>query len=179
MSVLNVLLQFDGKHTAPLEPLTSIAPQGDVFVEELFVFCFHDTVSVQVAATWVLKQRLANGDSWDEAHWDQLTQRLIEPTYWEVSLHLLQMLCDAGPQANETLSKRSRPLTKQIERLASDSNKFVRAWAVSLLVRMAESQKRLRNLAKERVIQSEQDESAAVRARMRRLRKEAKWLDTH
>jgi hypothetical protein len=171
VNLIESLRKFDGKRTSELERLSvSMARTADS-VAQLLAVAEHDDATVQVGATWILKRWLEEGVPHVEGSAADFVRLLKRATDWEVQLHLLQMLASL-PVPAKSLSM----LKKLLPRLLMDDNKFIRAWSLSLLAAMADQSQALRQDVISTIQIAENDDAAAVRARIRQIRKRYQWL---
>ncbi|MCA9066440.1 MAG: hypothetical protein KDA96_25405 [Planctomycetaceae bacterium] len=170
MNLIEALQNFDGKRTSELERLSASLPRNDDSVAQLLAVAEHDDTTVQVGSTWILKRWLEEGSPQVEKSAANLVRLLKHATYWEVRLHLLQMLTSLRVPAR-SLSGLKRLLT----RLLTDDNKFVRAWSLSVLAEIADQSEAMRRDVISTIEDAENDEAASVRARVRQIQKRYKW----
>lgn len=173
MSLLAKLRSFDGKHTAVLEQLSDTLPRNIDSVAQLLMIAEHDDTKMQVAATWLLKQWHEEGVPEIAIAVADLIQIAKDATYWEVRLHLLQLLASIHIPASSMPT-----LRKLLPGLMADENKFVRAWAISVFAAMGDQNDSLRKKVGSVLVDAENDEAASVRARVRQLRKKYRWART-
>ncbi|HKS08555.1 MAG TPA: hypothetical protein VJS13_03350 [Pyrinomonadaceae bacterium] len=97
---------------------------------------------------------------------------LAEVKDWESKLNLCQMLqhvrIPKGSQGN---------VAWFLERCLAEPNKFLRAWAYSGFYELAKQYREYRQLALNHLDRGEREQSAAVKARIRNIRKAMKGLD--
>lgn len=172
IELLRELGEFDGKRTSELERLSVSMARSDDSVAQLLAVAEHEDTTLQVGATWILKRWLEEGVPQVEKSAADLVQLLNRVTYWQVQLHLLQMLASIRVPA-KSLSM----LKKRLPGLLIDDNKFVRAWSLSLLAEIADQSEALRQDVISRIQAAENDDAAAVRARIRQIRKRYKWAN--
>lgn len=171
MNLIESLRKFDGRRTSELERLSSSMSRNDDSVVQLLAAAEHDETTVQVGSTWILKRWLEEGVPEVEDMAANLVRLLKSATYWEVRLHLLQML------ASIRVPARSLPeLKRLLPILLTDDNKFVRAWALSVLAEIADQSDAMRKDVISTIQDAENDEAASVRARVRQLQKRYKWI---
>lgn len=170
VSLIESLQKFDGKRTSELERLSDSMPRNGDFVAQLLAYAEHDDTVVQVGSTWILKRWLQEGVPQVEKSAAALVQLLKHATYWEVRLHLLQML------ASLRVPSRTVPgLKKLLPGLLVDDNNFVRAWALSVLAELADQQETMRKDVILTIRDAANDDAASVRARVRQIQKRYKW----
>lgn len=170
MSLIESLRKFDGKRTAELERLSDSMPRNDDSVAQLLALAEHDDTTVQVGSTWILKRWLEEGVCQVEKAAATFVQLLKHATYWEVRLHLLQMLVSLRVPAR-TVPR----LTTLLPNLLVDDNKFVRAWALSVLAGIADQRESMREEVLSTIQVAANDDAASVRARVRQIQKRYKW----
>ena len=170
MSLIESLRRFDGKRTTELERLSASMSRNDDSVDQLLAAAEHDEKTVQVGSTWILKRWVEEGVPEVEGMGANLVRLLKSAPYGEVRLHLLQMLTSIRVPA------RSLPeLKRLLPILLTDDNKFVRAWALSVLAEIADQSDAMRKNVILTIQDAENDEAASVRARVRQLQKHYKW----
>ena len=140
--------------------------RNDDSVAQLMAVAEHDDTTVQVGATWILKRWLEEGVPQVERSAANLVQLLNYATYWEVRLHLLQMLASLRIPARSLSG-----LKRLLPSLLMDDNKFVRAWALSVLAEIADQSETLRQDVISTIQDAENDDAASVRARVRQIQK--------
>ncbi|NJN79212.1 MAG: hypothetical protein HC797_01335 [Anaerolineales bacterium] len=137
---------------------------------QLLAIAEHEHTTMQVGATWILKRWLEEGVPQVERLAANLVRLLKDATYWEVQLHLLQML------ALLRIPARSLSVLKSLlPSMLMDDNKFVRAWALSVLAEIADQNEALRQDVIFTLHDAENDGNASVRARLRQIQKRYKW----
>ena len=171
MSLIESLRHFDGKRTSDLERTSASMPRNDESVAELLAVAEHDDTTVQVGATWILKRWLEEGVPQIERSAADLVRLLKHATYWEVRLHLLQMLARLHIPARSVSG-----LMSLLPSLLMDENKLVRAWALSVLAEIADQNEALRQDIITIILAAENDAAASVRARLRQIQKRHKWI---
>ncbi len=170
MDLIAAIREFDGKHTLPLEQINTELPRNADSLKQLLVLALHDEIKIQIGATWILKQWHDSGEPLVEHSTEALVKALKATSHWEVQLHLLQILSQIQIPPNLF-----RVLKKRLQTLIGADNKFVRAWTLSAVATMANQKDSYRDDAIALLEQAEQDGSAAVRARVRQVRKRFAW----
>ncbi|QDU73118.1 hypothetical protein Pan97_00850 [Bremerella volcania] len=170
MEILNSLRKFDGKHTDVLEQLAARVPRDQESLAQLLAAAEHDDKAIQVAATWLLKRWSDESEPLVESCAADLIALLRISSYWEVQLHLLQILSVVSLPRGSIAA-----LKKVLPDLASDENKLVRAWTCSVFAAIGDCQPRFQKDALEVLSRAEEDEAASVRARVRQIRKCYRW----
>jgi len=173
MSLATKLGTFDGKHTDTLETLTTQLHPTAPLLRELCEIARSDEVTLQTAATWLLKRFQENGVSFSSAQIDNCLALLDQVTYWEAKLHLLQMLPEFVISADW-----QNTLYDILKKCLKDDNKFVRAWSYNGLFKLAQQHPQLRTEVAELLVRGQQEEAASVRARIRNIIKTSQWVNT-
>lgn len=170
MNWLESLRSFDGKKTQVLEGLATSLPREPATVAWLFEQLKLREVRVQIGVTWILNRWSQEGTLVGELEWSTIRKCLEQNAHWEISLHLLQLL--SRTPLDQAVAKR---LGAAMERLTEDENKMVRAWACSAFAAAAEAYGPFREACLQRLAAGEVDQAAAVKARIRQIRKQYKW----
>jgi HEAT repeat protein len=170
VNLIHTLQDFDGKRTVVLERLNATLPRNESSMAQLLAVAEHDDTTLQVGATWILKRWFEDGEPLIERSVSNLVQLLKHASYWEVRLHLLQILAFV-PIPTRSLSV----LKKVLHEFLTNENKFVRAWALSVFASIADQNESLRSDALSMLQSAEHDEAASVRARVRQIHKRFKW----
>ena len=170
MNLLRSLQAFDGKQTGVLEQISSTLRRDPRTVAELLKAAEHDDARLQVAATWILKRWVDEGEPAVQERTPQLAHALTHAADWQSQLHLLQALALLQiPQPAVP------PLTRALAPLITHTNRFLRAWSLSVYARIAEDHEPLREKVLKLLGNAEHDDAAAVRARVRQIRKRIRW----
>jgi HEAT repeat protein len=170
MNLIMSLRRFDGKRTADLERLSLSMSRSPASVAQLLAFAEHDDTTVQVGATWILKRWLEEGVPEVERSAEDLVELLPHATDWRVQLHVLQML----PSLRISMAS-LKILTTVLPGLVMHENKFVRAWALSGLVALADQSNELRQDVVSAITDAEDDPAPSVRVRVRQIQKCYTW----
>ncbi len=118
----------------------------------------------EVSATWLIKRYLEEQPCVGPAVSSQIADLLPKMVEWEAQLHILQCM-----QFLDLSCVRVCSLRPAVLALLSSSNKLVRAWAYDALYRLAGLGHSEAETDTLRIKTAVEDESAAVRARIRRL----------
>lgn len=170
MNILASLRTFDGKHTDILEQLNATLPRNDNSLEELLAIATHDNVQLQVGSTWILKRWHDEGEPIIETRIPTFVEVLIHAEYWEVRLHMLQILATISIPPNIAAA-----LKKTLRKLLTEDNKFVRGWAYSVFASIGDQDSSCRKQILSLLNEAENDEAASVKARVRQIRKRYSW----
>ncbi len=170
-SLIDALSSFDGKRIDTLKAIAESFPVTPQLLIQLCELTQSEERKMQSASTWLLRRYHQAGAELSPQQTAQLLQVLLRDAYWEVRLHVLQLLGDLCIPP-EFVAALWAALIKQIE----DRNKLIRAWSYNGLALLAHHYESYRNEALSSLAHGEQDEAASVRARIRQIRKSFKWL---
>ena len=158
------IADFDGRHVAPLENLSSrLDPSGATF-RDLIAKCLGGDASARVAASWILRRLLERGAVPPPGALDRLIASMGRIEDWETRLHLAQSFQWLAPSEAQALTA-ARTL---VDWFGSEKN-FVRAWACDALWRLGLRHPCLAAEARRIAALAEEDPAASVRARARNL----------
>ena len=172
MRYLETLREFDGKHVEPLQEIVVSGEADDGALHEMLMLSDHDEPGVATAATWVVKQWADRGRGFTREQVRELQRLLKVDAPWEAQLHLLQIL-----SRKDILLAPTKKLEKTLLGLVDSSNKFVQAWNLSVLAKLAEQTPALREPCVAALAAAESGGTAAVRARVRKVRKSHDWAN--
>ena len=119
-----------------------------------------------ISVTWLLKHHLSRGGQLDPVLHGRMLSMLDATEEWEAKLHILQCIPFLAIHA-EIVSD----LHETIINLTRHTNAFIRAWALSGLHSLSLQYPEYRQDTEERLSRAMTRDSAAVRARIRRIRK--------
>lgn len=170
MDILAEIAAFDGKHTDVLETLGARLVPEPPIIQELCEIAQRDEAKFQAAATWLLKRFQEGRASFSSTHVVDILNLFNHVTYWEARLHLLQMLPEFTIPATQ-----KELLHRVLLDGLNDTNKFVRAWSYQGLASLAEQYDEFRAEVIGLLEVAQQEEAASVKARIRNIRKKAKW----
>jgi hypothetical protein len=166
MSIREELEQFDGKHTNVLEGILSSYRPTNSLIESLVTLVADKEPKIQTGATWLLKRLAENQVHFKSEHLMALFGSLAELTHWISKLHVCQMLQYVViPEESET------SIAWFLERNLGDENKFLRAWSYNGFYELARQHKKYIPYVLEELERGEADKAAAVKARIRNIRK--------
>lgn len=171
MGLKTRLAEFDGKQTGPLVALAEELKPDAKTIARLLAIASGGNERLQVASTWVVKRWVDAGIDLSPANRVSVARCLQTARYWEVRLHLLQIL---SVTSIDTASAES--LMPTLAQLGDDSNKLVRAWSISSMARVAGDHPHYQSQVRERIEDAEHDDAGSVRARVRKLKKLYGWL---
>lgn len=119
----------------------------------------------QIEATWLIKKWLETSRTPDAATSAEILELLVLDADWQAHLHLLQCIRLLDLSQAPVVGLRESVLVK-----LTSPNKFVRAWAYDGLFRLAQLQHPDAAADLIRISDAAQNESPAVRARIRKLK---------
>lgn len=164
VDVLDCLRSFDGKKVAAMAEFCDrrkpTADEINVLVE---VSCSGEP-KPRVAATWMLKRYIEQSVSLSRNQVSRLLRGWSDWNDWEATLHLLQIF-----GAIEIPRKLLSATWDHCQNLTQHDNKMVRAWALHGLAHISLREPEYQSEALLQCHASLDDESAAVRARARKL----------
>lgn len=121
-----------------------------------------------VPASWLLLSLMRDGGALTRAQAAALVRLLPRVRANDARLHLCQSV------AHLEVPKRSaEPLARFLRNAATDEHKFLRAWAVDGLYRLAQMHSEYRRESRDLLDRASRDPAASVRARVRRIVREA------
>jgi hypothetical protein len=164
------LRQFDGKQVKSLERLAVQLQKTPASIDQLLTLSGSDNPRMQTAATWILKRLQERGVSLTAAQSRDVFRLLGRVPHWEAKLHLLQMLGELKIPA-----RNAARLFEIFETDTRDPNKLVRAWSYNGLSVIGEQHEKYRADVTALLENSQHDEAASVRARVRQIRKTSAW----
>ena len=170
-SLIDALSSFDGKRIDTLKAIAESFPVTPQLLIQLCELTQSEERKMQSASTWLLRRYHQAGAQLSPQQTAQLLQVLLQGSYWEARLHVLQMLDELCIPAELV-----EPLWTALIGQTCDQNKFIRAWAINGLVVLADQSEQYRDKALALLLQAEVDVAASVRARIRRIRKAFRWL---
>jgi hypothetical protein len=179
VNVFECLQEFDGKNTIMLAEYCDRGKPSLDELKSLVDVCCSAEQRLRIAATWMLKRYGERGDPLPEAQVPRLLRCWNCWDDWESTLHLLQMLGNLkipDPLVEATWNH-CRALAncdnKRSDNKRSDNklndNKMVRAWALNGLAQVSLQRSGYRSEALQKCRKALEDDSAAVRARARKL----------
>ncbi len=156
--------QWDGKSAAAIGAVYDQFGDDPAFAATLVDLCA--LPPLQKGATWLLKRHLEQGNALDDAQTAQLFAQLGELKHWASQLHVLQSLPYLTIPASQKAAVEAFVRAGLMQRKT-----FVRAWAYNGLYELAVRYPEYRAEAEEAFVQALQEESASVKARIRRIMK--------
>ncbi len=166
-AVRRQLLNFDGRATAQLEAAAADLNLSPSYADALLRLAGEGEVKLEVGATWLLKRLRDSGHAWTPEQHRGLLDLVFSVTAPDALLHLLQVL---EPALIE--SRRRVRFVEHLFDLTQHDNGFVRAWSFGLLVKMVRLTPSRAATIERMLERAETSESASVKARIRRARKE-------
>lgn len=137
------------------------------FVPELLELTEDENPKLQAIASWLLRRGIEGGLEFGRRDWQTWMSHLPALTQWAARLHF----CQAYHSAAIPLSDSARAA---LEVWCGGENAFVRAWAMSALVRDASLRGGEESRIESIVAQALADPAASVRARARQVVKSLK-----
>ena len=169
MDIPKKLRSYDGKRVAPFRAVADAVAEGrdrgEEAVGHLVELAARDEVELQVGATWVLKNLAERGVAPRERETAALLRLLHRPLPPDALLHLLQTLPHMDLPAGE-----EHALHRALLMLIESDRAFVRAWAYNGLGLLAALNAGFRHEVERLFDRAAPTETAAVRARIRRMR---------
>ena len=161
------LASFDGKHVDILEEiLSSVNPTKSV-INELISLTADPDYKTQSGSTWLLKNWAETGLEFTSAQLKALLATLPDITFWEAKLHICQML------QNIRIPKEcDRILVWFLDRNLQDENKYLRAWTYSGFYELSLQFPEYNDHVRQILDEGETEKAAAVKARIRNIRKQ-------
>lgn len=162
MTLSEQLAHWDGKAVDILEFLYQQKCTSDDFIHQLV--CLTVDKHCSVAATWLLKYHVDKGGVFDPKEVTILYSHCSLFSSWQAKLHVLQVLHVMPIQYAE-----KAVLEHFLRSCLSDENKFLRAWAYNGLYLFAKQYPQYQNEATAFFKLAMRDESASVKARVRKI----------
>lgn len=168
--LIQCLLQFDGKHVAPLKQALAAAVVDD-FVPLADYFGHKDAV-MQTGSTWLVKGALEKQKDVPTETIEALYLAASQYTHWEPKLHALQSVQYLDfEQVNREKVAAALPV------LSDDKKTLVQVWALDADVRLhIENESQLYRL-RQKLNMALETGAASLKARARHLKNEFKALD--
>ncbi|MCA9288353.1 MAG: hypothetical protein KDA05_07205 [Phycisphaerales bacterium] len=162
---------YDGTSVAVLEQIASAHRDDPRYLDLVFEAATAEPMDADHAprsgAIWLLRNAHRQGAAFPPAQVKRLVALIPLLTHWEQALNLLQIL-DAVPiPANNR-----RAVLAFAESSASDANTLVRAWAISVLLKVGRTLNAERDRIDQIADEALRTDKASVRARIRRAREE-------
>ncbi|MEM9055100.1 MAG: hypothetical protein AAGB16_07225 [Pseudomonadota bacterium] len=155
---------FDGKSVTILSELNA---RYDLIAEttHYLIELFDDAdENIQRGSTWIMLERIKSGTKLSDDNWSALAKRISNITDWQAALHVLQ--CLSQQSCPRDLAVIFSDFTN---RYLDHERPFLRAWSISALHTLSQSNPDLVEAAKRAVETGHLDQAASVRARLRHL----------
>jgi len=167
-TLLHTCSTFNGKDTLPLEAL-ALEHEGDAgYLDAVFGVAEKPASEMEsIAATWLLLRRFRKDADGAQAHADRLAGLLPGAVHHDARLHVIQCLDRAAGGFNAPARTR---LAKTLRPDLEHDRPFVRAWALSVLARLAMDTPTIRGWVGEAIEDAEENGKASLKARVRQLR---------
>lgn len=161
--------QFDGKSTQAFRKVADRDPSESDWAEVVRLAGDPDP-RCQIGATWVVKHWLDSGCPLPEPVGRELLTLVGYFDAPTATLHVLQVFDRLPIEAVD-----SELIIGRLEALSEADHTFVRAWAFSAMVVLANRYEGLRESVLDRIELARTEDSASVRARLRQMSKKYKW----
>ena len=163
--LLQALRAFDGKAVSMLsEARMRFGGQPD-FLSELVALIGSQEGAVSDGATWLIKNCAESGVVPGPRQVAAIVARLDAVATWPAALHLLQTA-----EYFAFTPDQARRFAEWATRFQGHERPFLRAWSMSALQHAAKRAPDLAPLAEAALVLAEEDGSASVRARARKIR---------
>ncbi|HJT65559.1 MAG TPA: hypothetical protein VJ749_03845 [Pyrinomonadaceae bacterium] len=160
------LERLDGGPTGTFDTFLSEHRPSEAMIDELVLLLTADEAKIHRQVTALLKRLAENGTHFTSEQRRAIFDSLAEIKDWESKLHLCQMLQHVQiPKASQA------NVAWFLERCLSEPNKFLRAWAYHGFYELAKQHRAYRQLALDHLDRAEREQSAAVKPRIRNIRK--------
>jgi hypothetical protein len=170
-AIRRVCSAFDGKDIVPLEAF-ALEREGEAgYLAGVFGVAEKPKSEMEsVAATWLLLRRFRRDDDGAAEHAGRLAGLLGGAGHPDARLHVIQCLDRAAAGGGFDAAGRKK-LAKALRGDLEHERPFVRAWALSVLARLAAETPSVREWVGEAVEDAEANGKASLKARVRQLRK--------
>lgn len=165
-TVLERVLEFDGKATASLEAACTAVGRDFNGFAQLFDLAASKDSRLQIAATWAIRKLLELGAEMTAKYCTTFIETAAQQTAWEAQLHIVQSVQFIR---NESLD--TQKLAAIISPWHKAKRPFLRAWTLDALCHLAQQNPSLKDSAAALLANAEEDPAASVRARARNLKK--------
>lgn len=159
---------YDGRHTDLLERIAADHTGEPGWIDALLDAAEPPEGTARSGAIWLLRHARRRHQDLTPDQARRIIALLAQDRHWEQTLNLLQIL-DTMPIPAESVPR----LLRFLDAAAAHERPFVRAWAISALIKiggdLSEHRRRIADLAD----RAESQGPASVRARIRRARAEA------
>jgi hypothetical protein len=160
------LERLDGETASAFDIFLSEHRPSKAMIDELVLLLTADDAKIHGQVTALLKRLAETEVRFTSEQRRAIFDSLAEVNDWESKLHLCQMLqhlkIPKGSQAN---------VTHFLERCLAEPNKFLRAWAYNGFYELAKQHPEYRQLALDHLDSAERETSAAIKARIRNIRR--------
>jgi len=139
------------------------------FINQLVLLVADDDPKIQIRSTWLLKRLAEEKTAFKSEQLIAMFDSVSALVHWEARLHICQMLQHITiPKGCET------KLAWFLVRCVDEKNRYVRAWAYSGFYELAKQHPEYREYSMEQLNRADSEKSAAVKARVRSIRKAMK-----
>jgi hypothetical protein len=169
MTIKAELEDFEGNRRDLLERVVLRQRSVRSVINGLVLLIPEKGSKIQVGATWLLKRLAETKSQFTTQQLTAIFDSLADLNHWEAKLHICQMLQHVRiPKGSEA------KVALFLERSLLEENKFLRAWAYNGFVELAKQHTQYSEFAMKQLDDGETEKSAAVRARIRNIRKALK-----
>jgi hypothetical protein len=163
------LEQLNGLPASAFETFLAEHPPSRAMIDDLVLLLTADETRIHRQVTALLKRLPEKEVRFTNEQRRAIFDSLAEVNDWESKLHLCQILQHVRiPKGSEA------KVAWFLERRLAEPNKFLRAWAYSGFYELAKQHREYRQLALDQLDRGEREQSAAVKARIRNIRKAMK-----
>ena len=164
MSLEDDIKQWDGKSKSDISDVYGKYSSADDFLNELFKIATH--VHCSEGATWLIKHALEQKAELNDDHINSFCELIKGALPWQSILHILQILpfIIVSEEHKHEMMAFVRDNTEH-------ENKFVRAWAYNGLYELANTYPEYRDGLSIVFDAAEETEPAAIKARIRNVKK--------
>ncbi len=163
--LLQALRAFDGKAISTLSETRARLGGNAGFMGELAALIDCQESFVSDGATWLIKNCAETGTDPEPAELEAIVARLDAVPSWQAALHLCQ-----SAEFFAFSSNQARRFAEWASQFLGHERPFMRAWSMSALQYAARQEPDLAPLAETALIRAENDGSASVQARARKIK---------
>ncbi len=168
MSMKPLISEWDGKNIDYISSIYQSFENDEKFLDGLILFM--KEADLQRGASWLIKHYVDKGGSLSSTQFKELTSLSSKFDHWETKLHFLQIL----PSNEIPAALKNTIYEFLISGVASDA-KFVRAWSYGGLITLSEQYPEIRKPALSYVKPAMENETAAIKARIRQASKKSDY----
>lgn len=162
-NLIKQLSGWDRKHTDYLIALYNENSNKVDFID-VIINVYLQSNDLDHSTTWLIKHFVDEGNRLNDSQTDKVLSKINELEYWESLLHLLQLI----PTMRLT-PKNAKSIEHCVHSLMSSEKKFVKAAAYDAYFEIVKIFPKLRNEFHMRCEDALQNESAAIRSKVKKL----------